>query len=139
MILGWGAMCLVIFLIASLIFIGGDGGDDGDSVPVPVTNSLLIVYESDPGDSSNPITLQQRFIIDSTKIRSWCESKGIEFKAIDKDQIGELQFIDDKWQTLAEAIAGQPLPAWAISYGRTTTAGPLPPTVDDALKKLEGR
>jgi hypothetical protein len=133
----WLAFCFVLTFVINMMI---SGGGDEDSIPdVPVTNSLLIVYESDPSDASNTITLDQRFIIDSTKIRSWCQSNGVDFLAIDKDQAGDLQFVDDKWQELVNAIGNQPLPAWAISFGRTTTAGPLPPSVDDALQKLEGR
>ncbi|WP_417459168.1 hypothetical protein [Kordiimonas sp.] len=133
---GWATFCGVVFMVG-MSFLAS--GEDGDSVPdIPVTNSLLIVCESDPSEAGNSLTFDQRLILDSVKIRDWCDQNGVELLVLDEDQT-QLHNLPGKWAELQQALQSQPKPAWALSYGGQTTAAPLPADTSAALSILEGR
>ncbi|MGH9932133.1 MAG: hypothetical protein ACREA9_23265 [Pyrinomonadaceae bacterium] len=131
----------VAALVAAFWFLSGGTSLQGCKLPTIIGSAppfktdalaVLVVEESSPSEGATPAW------INSTKaggIRGYVESRGGEFRLIDKDNASDL--LDQKWKD-AFAAKGATVP-WIIAAGpRAGFSRALPPTAAETIKALEG-
>lgn len=103
--------------------------DDGeDTVIVRVDKPTVLLAWDDEGDA----TEGQANVIGTTKVQTWCEENGIDYRRHDVDD--KLDRTEPKWGALMKA-AGEP-PALIIATDKHTRRYALPDTVDGAINKI---
>lgn len=128
---------LGLWIVLLALFVLAQGGGIGGPV-APTTDPklrVLITEESD-ADYRAKLTSGQRLAMDATdaaSLKAYVESKGGEFRVLDKDD--DATYLADPWKAIF-AIAPKDdgkLPWVQICKPPTYYEGPLPASVDETL------
>lgn len=126
---------LIALLFVSLARDGGDLVTDDTSVlPVPGAGLHLLIVEETEDRVRLPEA--QRQVLFSPDLRQWLKNKGYAYRIWDRNV--DASHEPSGWFKQALEVKRESLPWLVASNGKTGFSGPLPVSVDETKKIVEG-
>lgn len=125
------AVALFAYLLVSKLIDRDSQPDDDDRVVDVRVEKPTVLIAWDPNGTTSD---GQSDVLNTTKIQTWCEDNGVEYRRF--DVASDLSAVEPYWLAMMDAATDPPSLNIALPNGTAKTMV-LPDTVETTIKKIE--